>query len=113
MKKVIKLTESDLERIVRRVIKEQSGEKPSMSCKQCIKDAFGSSYSKNADAMITLLDKFELSKSASDVNITPDDYEKALSGIDIFAAFRIGPSIMECLINEYGKDSEILDIFNM
>ena len=87
MKKVIKLKESDLQKIVKRVLVEQSIE-PSPACISCVEDALGPKYSAKAMKIAAMLMEME-SPSMSDI-------AALLEGVDMTDAFIIGPKLLEC-----------------
>ena len=87
MKKVIKLKESDLQKIVKRVLIEQSIE-PSPVCVSCVEDALGPKYSAKAMKIAAMLMEME-APSMSDI-------ATLLEGVDMTDAFIIGPKLLEC-----------------
>ncbi len=87
MKKVIRLKESDIQRIVTRVLTEQTME-PSPACLSCVEDALGPKYSAKAMKIAAMLMEME----------TPSmtDIAELLEGVDMADAFIIGPKLLEC-----------------
>jgi len=92
MKKVIRLKESDIQRIVTRVLTEQTKEKrimePSPACLSCVKDALGPKYSAKAMKIAVKLTALEFP--------TMTDIAELLEGADMADAFIIGPKLLEC-----------------
>ena len=107
MSKIIKLKESDIKKIVKRVLKEQGdirgtnleeivmnerklNEQPiDMACKSCVGKALGSKYSSKVEkAMMVLM---------SGKTPTMGDLTELLSDVDIMDGMVIGPKLLECV----------------
>lgn len=91
MSKVIKLTESDIKKIVKRVLKEEKlNEQPiDMACKSCIGKALGPKYSSKVEkAMLILM---------TGKTPTMGDLTELLSDVDIMDGMVIGPKLLECV----------------
>ena len=109
MSKVIKLTESDIKKIVKRVLKEEKlNEQPiDMACKSCIGKALGSKYSSKVEkAMVILM---------SGKTPTMGDLTELLSDVDIInatgAVIACVPSRIFLKVNTRRKF--VLVIFNL
>ena len=87
MKKVIKLKESDIKKIVKRVLMESSIE-PSSECVSCVEEALGSKYSAKAMKIAKMLMEMK-APSMSDIG-------DLLEGVDLTDAFIIGPKLLKC-----------------
>ena len=84
--KVITLSESDLRRIVKRVLNEQTG--IPTKCLDCVTKALGEKYTKKATKIAEMLMKME----------TPElsDIVELLDGVELMDAWTIGPKLLQC-----------------
>ena len=91
MSKIIKLKESDIKKIVKRVLKEEklNEQDINIGCKNCVKGALGSKYSSKVEKAMMLL--------MSGKTPTMGDLTELLSDVDIMDGMVIGPKLLECV----------------
>ena len=89
MSKVIKLTESDIKKIVKRVLKEEKLNEQPIDIVNFIGKALGPKYSSKVEkAMLILM---------TGKKPTMGDLTELLSDVDIMDGMVIGPKLLECV----------------
>ena len=85
--KVLNLTESDLKRITKRFLNENTG--TSEECTRCIKDSLGAKYTGLVDNVVEMIMKME------EPSIT--DIYTIIKGVEPLDVFTIAPKLMNCV----------------